>query len=64
MTDAGTAIWCETCIRLAPLDEWRRKLRQTRVADDRSIVGYISVYEHRTCRAFTAIPVQRGLEAD
>jgi hypothetical protein len=58
VTDGTAAIWCETCSRLAPLDEWRRKLRRTRVAAGTRIVGYVSTFEHRNCRAFTAVGVK------
>ena len=63
MTDATAAIWCETCSRLAPLDEWRRKLRRTRVADGTRIIGYVSTYEHHACRVFTAVLSGPSLEA-
>jgi hypothetical protein len=59
VTDELEAIWCETCSRLAPLDEWRRKLTGTRVADGTRIVAYVSTYEHRACRSFTAVRVRR-----
>lgn len=57
MTDAAAAIWCETCSRLAPLDEWRRKLGRTRVVAGVEVLGFVSTYEHRACRVFTAVPV-------
>ncbi len=57
MADAIEAIWCETCGRMAPLDEWQRKLSHTRVVAAVEVVGYVSTYEHRPCRVFTAAPV-------
>ena len=60
MTDEAAQIWCETCSQLAPLAEWQRKLRRTRVAAGTRIVGYVSTYEHRACRVFTAV----GVKAD
>jgi hypothetical protein len=59
VTDAAPAIWCETCSRLAPMDEWRRKLNRIRVAVGTRIVGYVSTYEHRACRVFTAVLLSR-----
>ncbi len=53
-------IWCETCARLAPMDEWVRKLRRTRVVVGTDVLGFVSTFEHRACRAFTAIPVKGG----
>lgn len=56
MTDAAEAIWCETCGRLASLVEWQQKIRRTRVVAGVEVVGYVSTYEHRVCRVFTAVP--------
>jgi hypothetical protein len=50
-------IWCETCNQPAPLSEWVRKLYRTRVVVGVAVIGYTSTYEHRVCRAFTAVPV-------
>ncbi len=58
MNAAPAAIWCDTCALLAPIDEWRRKMWRTRVVAGTRIVGYVSTYEHGTCRVFTAVPVK------
>ena len=58
VTNEAVSIWCETCSRVAPIDEWRRKLRQTRVAAGKRIIGHVSTFEHRVCRAFTAVAVK------
>ncbi len=59
LTDEPGAIWCESCGRPAPLNEWRRKLRRIRVADGTRIVGYVSTYEHQACGVFTAVREQQ-----
>ena len=58
VTDGAAELWCETCGRRAPLGEWRRKLRRTRVAAGMRIVAYVSTYEHRVCGVFTAVRVR------
>ncbi len=55
---AARMIWCETCGLLAPAAGWVRKIYRTRVVVATRVVGYVSTYEHRACRAFTAVPVK------
>lgn len=42
------------------MDEWQRKIRRTRVVAGTRVLGFVSTYEHRTCRVFTAVPVKGG----
>jgi hypothetical protein len=37
--------------------DWIRKVFRVRVVWHGVVVGYVSIWEHQPCRAFTAVPV-------